>query len=143
MDKWEIIGKVALIFHEKWRKNRLYKPMLEKSKDDEWTKLHWTDVVDIANTNFDDLPANWKYENLEAAKVTVWLVYEKIVNSNNITTKEFEEMAKIVHEKRLERNWKEWSFENQRVEYEELSDEEKDKDRIQVQIAIQTVKECI
>jgi hypothetical protein len=40
MDKWEIIGKVALIFHEKWRKNRLYKPMLEKSKDDEWTKLH-------------------------------------------------------------------------------------------------------
>jgi hypothetical protein len=35
-------------------------------------------VVDIANTEFEDLPKDWKYENLEAAKVVVELVYDRI-----------------------------------------------------------------
>jgi hypothetical protein len=51
-----------------------------------------------------------------------------------------EQMSKVVHEKRLERNWKEWSFENQRVDYKELSEEEKSKDRDQIRIAIQVIK---
>jgi hypothetical protein len=37
-------------------------------------------VVDIANTKFEDLPSNRKYENLQAAKVAVNLVYERVVN---------------------------------------------------------------
>ena len=51
-----------------------------------------------------------------------------------------EEMSKIVHEKWLERNWVQWSFENQRVDYVNLSEEEKAKDRIQVELAVQIVK---
>lgn len=141
MDKSEIIKKVASSFHDKRRKNRLYKPMIEKSEDDEWTKKHWTDLVDIANTEFEDLPYNWKYENFEAAKVAVDLVYERVVNWLEITPEMIEEMSKIVHEKRLERNWIEWSFENQRVDYEDLSEEEKGKDRIQIEIAIQIISE--
>ena len=145
MDKSDIIQKVASIFHEKWRENRLmdngkYKPMIEKSEDEEWTKLHWTYVVDIANTKFEDLPSNRKYENLEAAKVAVDLVYDKVVNWEEINSEIIEEMSKIVHEKRLERNWIEWSFENQRVVYQKLSEEEKAKDRIQIQLAIQIIK---
>jgi ribosome-associated toxin RatA of RatAB toxin-antitoxin module len=61
-------------------------------------------VVDIANIEFEDLPSNWKYENLEAAKVAVDLVYDKVVNSEEINSKMIEEMSKIVHEKWLERN---------------------------------------
>ena len=141
MDKSEIIKKVASSFHDKRRKNRLYKPMIEKSEDDEWTKKHWTDLVDIANTEFEDLPYNWKYENFEAAKVAVDLVYERVVNWLEIIPEMIEEMSKIVHEKRLERNWIEWSFENQRVDYEDLSEEEKGKDRIQIEIAIQIISE--
>lgn len=141
MDKSEIIKKVASSFHDKRRKNRLYKPMIEKSEDDEWTKKHWTDLVDIANTEFEDLPYNWKYENFEAAKVAVDLVYERVVNWLEITPEMIEEMSKIVHEKRLERNWIEWSFENQRVDYEDLFEEEKGKDRIQIEIAIQIISE--
>jgi hypothetical protein len=45
MCKSEIIEKVASIFHEKWRENRLmdngkYDPMVEKSKDKEWNLKH-------------------------------------------------------------------------------------------------------
>ena len=142
--KSEIIQKVASTFHGEWRKNRLqsdwtYKPMIEKSEDEKRTKEHWTDTVDIANTEFEDLPYNWKYENIEAAKVAVNLVYEKILNLEKISIETIEEMSNIVHEKRLERNWIAGSFENQRVSYEDLSEEEKEKDRLQVNIAIDIV----
>lgn len=143
--KSEIIQKVASTFHEEWRKNRLqndwtYKPMIEKSKDGIRNIAHWTDTVDIANTDFVDLPDNWKYENIEAAKVAVDLVYEKILNLENISNETIEEMSNIVHKKWLERNWIEWSFENQRVSYENLSEEEKEKDRIQIKTAIDVIK---
>ena len=145
MDKSGIIERVASAFHEKWRENRLqsdskYKPMIEKSEDEQWNMEYWTDMVDIANTEFEDLPRNWKYENLEAAKVAVDLVYDKVVNWEKISSEMIEEMSEIVHDKWLERNWEQWSFENQRVDYGALSEEEKVKDRIQIELAIQIVK---
>jgi hypothetical protein len=115
--------------------------VIEKSEDEDWTKKHWTDLVDIANTEFEDLPSNWKWENIEAAKVVVDLVYEKVVKCLEITSEMMEKMSKIVHDKRLERNWIEWSFENQRVDYEKLSEEEKAKDRAQIEIAIKIISE--
>ena len=141
----KIIKKIAWIFHESWRKSRIdkngvCKPIMEKSEDEEWTKKHWTQTVDIANTEFEDLPSNWQRENLEAAKVAVGLVYKKVVDWEKITSEMIEEMSNIVHIKWLERNWIEWSFENQRVNYENLSEEEKAKDRIQIEIAIQIIK---
>jgi len=144
--KFEIIQKVASTFHDEWRKNRLqdnwtYKPMIEKAEDETRTKEHWTDTVDIANTDFEDLPDNWKYENIEAAKVAVDLVYEK--DLEKITAETIEEMSNIVHEKRLERNWIAWSFENQRVSYEDLSEEEKEKDRLQIKTAIEIINSYI
>ncbi len=144
MNKYEIIEKIASVFHENWRYNRLengrYKPMIEKSEDIEWNIKNWTDVVDIANTKFEDLPNNWKYENLEAAKVAVDLVYDKVIALAEITSETVEEMSKIVHKKWLERNWVKWSFVNQRVPYEKLSEEEKAKDRVQIELAIQMIK---
>ena len=143
--KYKVIEKVAFAFHEKWRENRLqsdgkYKSMMEKSEDEEWNINHWTDVVDIANTEFEDLPSNRKYENLEAAKLAVDLVYDSILAWKQLLLKDIEEMSKIVHEKWLERNWIKWSFENQRVDYENLSEEEKAKDRIQIELVIQIIK---
>ena len=114
--------------------------MIEKSEDKEWNMKHWTDAVDIANTKFEDLPSNRKYENFEAAKVAVDLLYDKVVSWEEIDPEVIEEMSKIVHKKRLERNWIDWSFENQRVDYENLSEEEKSKDRIQIELAIQIIK---
>lgn len=142
--KSEIIQKLASIFHENWRESRAedgkYKPMIEKSEDSQWTESHGTNIVDIANTEFKDLPANWQYENLEAAKVAVNLVFDKVINWEEITSEMIEGMSKTVHEKWLERNWIEWSFENQRVDYDHLSEEEKSKDRIQIELAIKIIK---
>lgn len=145
MDKSGIIEKVASIFHERWRKNRLqndgkYEPMIEKSEDEQWNMEHWIDVVDIANTEFEDLPSNWKYENLEAAKIAVDLVYGKVVSWEKINSEMIEELSKVVHQKWWERNGVLWSFENQRVDYEELLEEEKAKDRIQIELAIQIIE---
>jgi hypothetical protein len=68
------------------------------------------------------------------------LVYDKVVNWEEISSEMIEEMSKIVHEKWLERNWEQWSFENQRVDYGDLSEKEKAKDRIQIELAIQIIK---
>ena len=143
-----VIEKVASIFHENWRKSRLnengiYCPMIEKVEDEKWVREYWTNVVDIANTKFEDLPDNWKNENFEAAKIAVDLVYEKVVNWEEITSEEVEGMSRIIHEKRLKRNWIQWSFENQRVDYDELSEEEKSKDRVQIETAIQIIKSVV
>ncbi len=140
-----MVKNVAFLFHEKWKENRLqndgnYKPMIEKSEDEVWNKKHWIDMVDIASTDFDDLPSNRKNENFEAAKVAVDLVYDKVLNWVEITSEEIEKMSKIVHEKWLERNGMQWSFENQRVDYEKLSEEEKAKDRVQIEMVIQIIK---
>ena len=141
----DIIQRVASIFHENWRSSKLhkdgtYESVIEESSDEDWINKHWTKIVDIANTNFEDLPINWKYENLQVAKVVVELVYEKIIAGKKITPEMVEEMSKIVHTKWLERNWKEWSFKNQRVPYEQLSEEEKEKDRTQVKMVIQFIE---
>ena len=135
--------------HEEWRKSRLkedwtYEPRWKKSKDAEWTQSHGTDDVDIANTAFADLPSNWKYENLEAAKVAIELVFDKVVLWEEITDEMIEEMAAVVHEKRLKRN--DWVFDKEygnpilAQEYAKLPEEEKEKDRVQVRQAIQKIK---
>ncbi len=145
MDKLDIIGKVASILHDERRKNRKIngecEPMLEKTGDNEWIERYWTNVVDIANTEFEDLPKDWKYENLEAAKVVVELVYDRVKKWDKITQEMIEEMSNIVHIKRLKRNWEGGSFENQRVSYKKLSEEEKAKDRVQIEVAIRVINE--
>lgn len=135
--------------HEEWRKSRLkedwtYEPRWKKSKDAEWTKAHGTDDVDIANTPFAELPSNWKYENLEAAKVAIELVFDKVVSWVEITDEMIEEMASVVHEKWLERNT--WVFDKEywdsklAQEYAKLPEEEKEKDRAQIRQAIAKIK---
>lgn len=135
--------------HEEWRKTRLkedgtYEPRMKKSKDAEWTQKHGTDDVDIANTKFEDLPSNWKYENLEAAKVAIELVFDSVVAWEEITDEMIEGMAAVVHEKWLQRN--QWVFDKEywnptlAQEYVKLPEEEKEKDRVQVRQAIEKIK---
>lgn len=141
--------KMGSYLHEEWRKTRLkedgtYEPRMKKSKDPEWTQRHGTDDVDIANTSFEDLPSNWQYENLEAARVAVDLVYEKIINGEEITPEMIEEMSSVVHEKWLERN--DWVYHKEywnpvlAQPYEALPEDEKAKDRAQIEAAIQIIK---
>lgn len=142
-----IIEKIWSKFHEERRKSMIksdwkYESRIETTTDQERIKKHnWETKVDIINTKFEDLPNDRKKENLEAAKVAVDLVYEKILNREQITPEMIGEMSEIVHNERLKRNWIAWSFENQRVEYKDLIEEEKAKDRNQIIRAIEIIKE--
>ena len=141
------IVKEALAFslgsdlHEAWRAPRkkadgTYEPRMKKSKDEEWNRVHGTDDVDIANCSFSELPSNWQYENLEAAKVVINLVFDKVMGDKQITPQDTDSMAAIVHNEWLKRN--SWVFDpingdpKLAVPYDQLDKVEKNKDKAQV-----------
>ena len=136
--------------HEAWRASRrkedgTFEPRIKKSKDEAWNAAHGTDEVDIANCSFAELPSNWQYENLEAAKVAIDLVYDKSMNDNQITPEELEEMGSVIHNEWLGRN--DWVFDKEygnptlAVPYEQLPEDEKDKDKAQVAPAYAKVED--
>lgn len=145
------VQKMGANFHEEWRKGYAanpenvdtdwkVRPRIKQTKDKEWAELHGTDMVDIYYTPFKDLPLDRKKDNLEAAKVVIDLVYDKIVNGEEITLEMVEEMSSVVHEAWMERNsWEKESRPHLFVPYEELSEEEKAKDRAQVETAIRLI----
>ena len=135
--------------HESWRATRkkedgTFEPRWKKSKDETWNIIHGTDDVDIANCTFSELPENWQYENLEAAKVTINLVFDRIRDGIEPNKGEIEEMASKVHAAWLDRN--DWVFNPNygnpalAVPYSKLSEEEKAKDRAQVIAGIKKIK---
>lgn len=121
-----------------------YAPRMKKSKDPAWTQAHWTDDVDIANTKFEDLPSNYKYENLEAARVAIELVFDYVVRWIKLTDEMIEEMAAVVHKKWLERNDRVYDEEHGdpilAQEYAKLPEKEKVKDRDHIFQAIAKIK---
>lgn len=127
--------------HEAWRaprkkENGTYEPRIKKSTDESWNATHGTNEVDIANCTFEQLPSNWQYENLEAARVAIELVYDKTISGELFTPEEIEEMASTIHEEWLKRN--DWVFHPEygdsklAVPYTKLSKEEQDKDKAQL-----------
>lgn len=127
--------------HEAWRAPRkledgTFEPRIKKSKDEAWNESHGTDEVDIANCSFEQLPSNWQYENLEAARVAIEQVYDKTMAGEQIMPEELEQMAAKIHEEWLKRN--SWVYDSNfgdpklAVPYEQLSKEEQDKDKAQV-----------
>ena len=138
--------------HEVWRAPRkredgTYEPRMKKSKDEAWNASHGTDDVDIANHSFAELPSNWQYENLEAAKVVIGLVFDKVMAGTEITNEELREMAFVVHDEWLKRN--SWVYDpnygnpSLAVSFDKLSKEEQDKDIAQLIPAIEKVKAYI
>lgn len=135
--------------HEAWRALRkredgTFEPRIKKSKDEAWNASHGTDEVDIANCSFEELPSNWQYENLEAARVAIELVYDKTISQEPITQEELEEMGSVIHEEWLKRN--PWVYDSNygdpklAVPFLQLSKEEQDKDKSQVGPAQAKVK---
>ena len=137
--------------HEAWRAPRkredgTFESRIKKSKDEAWNASHGTNEVDIANCSFEELPSNWQYENLEAARVAIELVYDKTISNEQFTPDEIEKMASVIHDEWLKRNDYVFGSVEQggrpdlAVPYEQLSPEEKDKDKAQLGPAIEKVK---
>ena len=122
--------------HEKMRdtlkrEDGSYESKIKTTKDIVWTMKHNTDVVDIANCHFYELPEDWQSENLEAARVVINLVFNRIVDNIEFTPEEIEIMSSVVHNNWLKRHKEVYDFELgnplQAIPYSDLSEEEKAK----------------
>lgn len=135
--------------HEVWRAGRkledgTYEPRIKKTKDQAYIDAHGgNNEVDIANLSFAELPSDWQFENLEAAKVAINQVYDVMMGDTPVTKEQIEAMSSVVHDEWLKRN--SWVFDpeygnpDQAKPYQELSAEEKAKDRNQIKEAMTKV----
>jgi thiamine pyrophosphate-dependent acetolactate synthase large subunit-like protein len=119
----ERITVMAASLHKDWADARNYEPRL---KDDG----HGGEI-DIANTSFEKLPYQWQQENLAAAEAALSRV--------KAAKGDIDLAAAGIHEDWLSRNG-EWAEPHQKLSYEELSEEEKEKDRVVARIAAQYYK---
>jgi hypothetical protein len=139
------VAALASELHEQWRQSRYdsntgtFEPRVKETKDVAWIEKHNTNQVDIANTEYANLPEDWQAENKASAEVAITAV-EQAMNSGVVELNEdfVNKASDIVHQKWLERNG-EWAPAEQKLPYAELSEEEKEKDRVFVRAAIKVV----
>jgi hypothetical protein len=99
-------------------------------------RRHATNQVDIANTRYQDLPADWQKENKDSASVAVRLIADGRSQGADLSSSDFMESASSkVHDAWLQRNG-EWAPPEQRLPYDQLSEAEKEKDRVVVRAAL-------
>lgn len=129
--------------HEEWRKPRWreeskdYEPKIKKTKDQAWSQAHGGVVeVDIANTSYEGLPSDWQGENKMSAEVAVTEVEKAIEAGMPLDESFIEAASSTLHDKWLERNGNRAPSE-QKKPYSELSEEEKEKDRVIIKKAVE------
>ena len=110
------------------------------TKDEKWIEEHGADKVDIAHTKYEDLPEDWKKDNLASGSAAVNGLKDGIEKGIEDQDELIEHASDFVHKDWLKRNG-EWAPESQKVEYKNLSEEEKEKDRLFVKAALKHVKE--
>lgn len=140
--KEELTTEVGSLLHDEWRASRkkengTFEPRVKKTKDQAWTEKNGTDQVDIANTDYRDLPEDWKGENKASAEVAIGEIYK--AGGKNLDENFIEKASAAVHDAWRERN-KSWAPKEQMVEFDELSEEEKNKDRVMVEKAVEMFK---
>jgi len=139
----ERIASLSSELHDEWRKPRWreesqdYEPRIKPTKDKVWSQAHGGAAeVDIANTPYEELPSDWQEENKASAEVAVAEV-EKVIEASTEFDESFVEAASsVLHDKWLERNGS-WASPEQNKPYSELSEEEKEKDRVIIRRAIE------
>lgn len=113
-NKEKIILEIASLSHDKWR-----------------STVSPEDVEDhINNIDFDELPDDWKNENISSAEIALDQVLLQVKNEGEFDNNFIESSARVLHQKWLERN-------NENIPYEDLTEKDKEKDRIFIKIAIE------
>jgi hypothetical protein len=131
---------LATEFHEDWRKKtRLngggsFEPCIKPTDDAAWIEAHGTDQVDIANTDYDELPTDWQAENKAAAEVVVGVMVE-YNGAIDLSSKDVRsQVGGTIHDAWLSRN--DWAKGGELdVPFTQLSAEEQVKDIAQVEVA--------
>lgn len=139
--KQQLVTQLGSLLHDEWRAPRKqadgsFEPRMKTTKDEAWTAAHGTSEVDIANTSFANLPSDWQGENRAAAEVAMGELFRQVEAGGLLDGSFVEQAAAAVHDKWLERNGS-WAPTEQNKPFGELSEEEKEKDRVQVRKAIE------
>lgn len=103
-----------------------YEPRWKPTKDKEWVQNHGTDQVDIANSNYAQLPKDWQEENRLAVEFIVKEFVEKEVVATPENTKMVNHIGSKIHNAWLSRN--SWAKNGELdVPFAKLSSEEQEK----------------
>jgi len=130
---------LASEFHDDWRKTRQqedgsFEPRIKPTSDTTWIESHGIDQVDIANTAYGDLPADWQAENKEAATVVVDVLatHNGSVDLSDESVRN--QVGTTIHDAWLSRN--EWAKGGELdVSFDQLPQDEKAKDISQIEVA--------
>lgn len=138
------ITELGSLLHDEWRASRkkedgTYEPREKTTKDQSWIETHGTDKVDIANTSFAELPADWQGENKASAEVAINEIWKANLKGSEFDDVFVETASDTIHQKWLERN-SSWAPAEQNKPYAELPEEEKEKDRAIIKKAIEVYK---
>ena len=107
------------------------------TSDRAWIAKNGTDEVDIANTNYENLPADCRKEIEASASVAVGVTADGLRSGQRVSESAFVESASAkVHEAWVKRNDASAPPE-QRLPYAQLSEAEKAKDRVFVLKALE------
>ena len=115
----------AAELHDQWRASR---QLPDGTYEPRWKDDGQGGQVDIANTPYAELPPVWQAENKSAAESAICA----ILKNPDATV---ESLAATVHEDWLDRNG-DWAPPEQKLPYAELTEEEKEKDRVVVRAAL-------
>ena len=131
---------LAADLHERWReqyrKSHGALPKLKQTSDRNWSARHGgKNIVDIANTPFQDLPVDWQRDNFEAAEAALSMVKDRASRGEPFDNQFIENASAILHERWRERAGPTASPELQ-VPFGELPRDEREKDRAQIVAAI-------
>ncbi|MFN8673899.1 MAG: hypothetical protein U0457_17695 [Candidatus Sericytochromatia bacterium] len=147
LSKNQFVVKLAGRLHEIWQQSRkkmpdgTYEPRIKDTKDQAWSKAHGGKTqLDIANTTYENLPADWQAENKASAEVASNIIFKLISNQKTADAKFIEESSASIHVEWLKRNT--WAKGNKEVDmpYAKLSEVEKEKDRVIIKEAIALAK---
>jgi hypothetical protein len=127
-----LVLAIASQIHEEWRAPRrrpdgTFEPRTKETQDAEWIAAHGVGEVDIANTAFLDLPADWRRENTIAAELAARVVEATI-----------DYLAALIHEQWVSRHFEEdWARDSGLLmAFRDLPDDEQEKDRVIARTAL-------
>jgi len=134
---------LATLIHEAWRAYRRggdaggQESRWEETRDAKWIAVHHGQTkVDLANTDFDALPSDWQKENRESAAFALDEV-ARALKDGVVLDDAFVESAGA----RLHQRWASKTagdiLPGQAALFEDLSEEEKEKDRAIIRKAIE------
>ncbi len=134
----KIIEEIGTRAHDMLVQHRGGGAYVKTTKDEMWAQKHGTYEVDLAVCTYAELPTDWKDERDAGARIALNVVRDAHQCNTPLDEDFIEKIAAVLHDAWLERNARRANDE-QRLTYEGMSENEKEKDRIFVRAAIEVV----